>query len=73
MLKHKTVTSEWSYDFIPEGASPDYKSICLSISYDLQEDGSWKETSRSCDLRYEHSSHIIPVDKNGKKLQRNDN
>lgn len=72
-LKHNTIQNVWPYDFIPEGASKDYKNISLDINYDLQDDGSWKEVSRVCNIRYERSSHIIPVDENGhEKLQRND-
>lgn len=67
VLKHKTEKLDWPYDFLPEEISSDYSSICLSISYDLQEDGSWKEVSRCCEIKYGFSTCIIPVDKNGNK------
>lgn len=69
VLKHKTVKSDWPYDFLPDGASPDYKSIKLEVFYDLQPDGNWKEHSRVCHLSYEHCSHYIPVDMNGRKIK----
>ena len=66
VLKHKTDTVIWPYDYLPEGVSPDYLSASLAINYDLI-DGEWVECSRCGIFKYLYSEHHVPVDKDGKE------
>lgn len=68
VLKHKSEYKSWPYEELPEGVHDDFKVSLLKINYDLQEDGSWKEVSRSGIFKYDCSEHHVPVDINGKKI-----
>lgn len=69
VLKHKTEKQPWPYDFLPEpGMRDDYTKAELHIDFEL--DGEkWIERGRSANFYYEHSQAIIPVDKDGHKIE----
>ena len=70
VFKHKSVKEDWPYNELPDGVSPDYIVAFLVINFDLAEDGAYKEVGRYGRFIYKHSEHHVPVDKNGKAIER---